>query len=436
MLLQEFKLHLDKSFIFLSEKKLLLAVSGGIDSMVLLDLMYCLGYEIEVAHCNFKLRGEDSLQDKLFVEKSCKQLKIKFHTIDFNTQEIAEKEKNSIQLVARKIRYNWFNKVCEQENLAYILTAHHLDDAIETFIINLARGTGIKGLMGIPQKNKNIIRPLLNFTKEALKNYALEKNIEWREDTSNQKQTYIRNKIRHQITPHLLTLNSNFHENFRHTQSVLKENQEIIDSYIALIKAIVTKKNGEIIHIFIPEIMSKNPLNTILYSVFSEYGLNSLEEINKLINSETGSIISTKTHNLLKNRDEILVNLKTKEEKKNYFILFKENYIAIDQPIKLELKKSTKQEVDSAVCLDLDCVKLPFNLRKWEKGDYFYPLGMKGKKKVSKFFKDQKLSIFEKNDAWLLCDANDSIIWIVNHRLDERVKITGKTTKILNIKLN
>ncbi|MFA9290163.1 MAG: tRNA lysidine(34) synthetase TilS [Solirubrobacteraceae bacterium] len=435
-MLQDIKIHLQNNFPFLTNKKLLLAISGGVDSMVLFDLFYSLDYTIEVAHCNFKLRGNDSEIDKLLVKEKCKQLNIPFHSISFETQKIAAQEKKSIQIIARELRYKWFYELLETLKLDYILTAHHLNDEIETFIFNLSRGTGLKGLTGIPDINNKVVRPLLTYAKSDILYYAKQKKIDWREDVSNEKTIYKRNFIRHKIIPELLLLNTDFLNNFKKSVTILKENNELVEEYIKKIKSEITHKNGALISISIKKLLEQKPLNTIIFNVFSDFGFYSTQEIIKILASETGSTIESKTHILLKNREELLIKEKNKEQNQAIYIipLEKDDFL-IEKPIKLQFEKSKKWVNNFTISLDLEKIKLPLTIRKWQKGDFFYPIGINGKKKVSKFFKDEKLSIFQKNETWLLCDANNSILWIINYRMDERFKLTENTKQFLHIKI-
>lgn len=406
--------HLANNFPFLKDQKLLMTVSGGIDSIVLTYLFNKLGYNIGIAHCNFQLRAKDSDGDELFVENFATENSIPFHVIKFNTKEYCEQNKVSTQIGARELRYNWFTSLCTDFNYDYILTAHHLNDVMETFFINLSRGTGIDGLTGIPPINKNIIRPLLPFSRKEIETFAIDNSIAWREDKSNAETKYLRNKIRHRIVPELYKLTPNFEENFKTTIANIHQSKEFIEAKILALKTSFFKVENDIINI------QKSKLETLsnfeIYELFKPYGFSSSSEIVKILQAQTGKKTSSNTHTLLVNRDVILLHPNRHQEKESYLI---HNFKELEElPIQLSISSTKTALTPKTIALNLDKIQFPLVLRKWQEGDYFYPTGMRGKKKISKYFKDLKLSTLEKEACWLLCNTQDKIIWVIGHRAD------------------
>ncbi len=416
-MLTAFAQHLHKNFPFLKHKKLLITVSGGIDSVVLTAICKQLDYNIGIAHCNFQLRDKESDLDEQFVMNLALEKQVPFHTIQFNTKEYCKKNKVSTQIGARELRYNWFYKLLEQHPYDYILTAHHLNDVMETFFINLSRGTGIDGLSGIPPINNKTVRPLLPFSRKDIEQYAHKNNISWREDKSNAETKYLRNKIRHKIVPELYELNSNFEHNFKTTITNIFSSSEFINLKIEELKKTLFKphKNG-----FEIEREQLNQLsNYEIHSLFKAYGFTSATEIFKLLKSQAGKYISSNSHTLLSNRTSLILTEKqtTTETQQSYSIQHSTDTMHL--PIQLSFHANRPENTNHSICVPLDASLFPLTLRKRKEGDVFYPTGMQGKKKVSKYFKDLKLSQLEKEDTWLLCNSEDRIIWIVGYRSDK-----------------
>nr|BFF39719.1 tRNA lysidine(34) synthetase TilS [Tenacibaculum mesophilum] len=343
-MLQQLAKHIDEQFSFLKEKKLLIAISGGVDSVVLTHFLHQLQFNISLAHCNFQLRGKESDLDEMFVKELGKSFNIQTFTTRFNTNEYATKNKLSTQLAARELRYSWFDSLSQKNNFDYILTAHHADDNLETFLINLSRGTGLEGLTGIPPINKNIIRPLLIFSREEIVAFAKNNNIKWREDESNSETKYLRNKIRHQIVPTLKELNDSVLKNFNKTIDHLKESQQIIDDKIADITHEIVSKEGDLLKINIEKLLKLSNPKAYLYQLLKSYKFTEWNDVYNLIYAQSGKQILTKFYTLLKDRDFLLL-LRTNEKssfEKEYFIIREENK-EITAPIKLQLKKVLKK---------------------------------------------------------------------------------------------
>lgn len=430
--------HIQSEFPELQSCKLLIAVSGGIDSMVLLHLCLHLKLDIQVAHCNFHLRGEDSNGDQEFVESYCAKHAIPCFVQEFDTEEYASNKKISIQIAARELRYNWFDNLLDNESLDFVLTAHHLDDAMETFLINFTRGTGIEGLLGIPEKNNKIRRPLLPFTREEIESYVKVEGITWREDRTNAETKYLRNKIRKDVLPILKTLNPGFAQSFQNTLEYLTATSEMAMDAASLYYNKVVTVNGKEYHFSIARLKEIPNFRAYLHCWLKPYGFKAWNDIGDLMEGNTGKMIFGIDFVLLKNRDFLILAPKSSMESDDtvYYI----NDLNVEElPIDLlfqemETLESKGTELNE-IYVDVENLVFPLTLRKWKAGDVFYPIGLKGKKKLSKYFKDEKYSQIEKENTWLLC-SKDQIVWVVGARMDERYKITNTTTKIIKIKLN
>ena len=411
----------------------LVAVSGGVDSMVLCDLLLKTNRKFSVAHCNFQLRGNDSDEDEKFVRNYCIQNQIEFHFKKFNVKEFKSSGNYSTQMAARELRYAWFRELLSEYEFDYLLTAHHLNDSLETFLINLSRGTGINGLTGIPVLSHQILRPLYNFSKNEILHYAKENDILWREDISNAQSDYNRNRIRHLITPVLEKIHPEFLQNFAGTTELLKQDRELIGQFIELKRKELFEYKKSIIHIPIAKLKSLSPLPSCLYYLFSGYGFRHPSEIEKLMNSGGNGEITSKSHRLVKNRDELLLSEIRPIEPSIEFMI--EEDTILEKPVSLKISKSGERDFSAIETLDCDKIKFPLRLRKIKTGDIFFPFGMKGSKRLSKFFKDEKFSKFDKESCWLMVDKEDKILYVVGKRIDGRFKITEHTHKFLNIYL-
>jgi len=415
-----FKLNIDKKFKKFRTQKLLLAFSGGLDSRVLLHLLSQCKLDFGVAHCNFGLRAEESDADAKFVEEICTKNRIPFEIKKFKTKAHSQKHKISTQMAARELRYSWFEEILEKQNYDKIVTAHHLDDQLETFMINTARGSGLSGLIGIPEKNSTVVRPMLPFTRKEILEYAQAENLEWREDTSNASDIYLRNALRNQVVPKWKTFEPNLMSNFGDTLSYIKQSQQALDVVLNQWKGQHFIHKGAHIHIDLKALKKLTPQEYYLHALFFSYGFH-LNDLKYLSKAQSGKHLQSSSYRLLVNRGE--------------WILAEHNFSSIsevpwdltkplDHPIKLEVS-SLFINNNSCVALDQSLLILPLKLRKFEEGDYFYPTGMQGKKKLSKYFKDEKYSQIDKENQWLLCSEN-SIVWVIGKRADRRY--TSKPT--------
>ncbi len=428
-MLEKLTKHLQLHFSLLKEKKLLLAVSGGLDSMVLLELFRHLSYDISVAHCNFQLRGLESFEDQNFIVDYCEKHKIKLHLNQFDTENYANDYKLSTQVAARELRYNWFYELVATEKLDYILTAHHADDTLETTLINLIRGTGLDGLTGIPAQNELVIRPLLPFSRDEILEYAQINNIKWREDSSNALDYYLRNKIRHKLVPVFKELNPDFLSTFEKTQAYLQDSKDLVNDAANFMYALVAKEIGEEIYFDCKKIRDIPNYKSYLYQWLRDYGFSDWDSIYDLVDSVSGKQIFSAQFRLLKNRDELILSpIDQSEFDDEYYI--NQDQKLLDFPIKLSISSKFLNPTNkkSTIFVDADKLQFPLVLKKRTQGAVFQPIGMKGQsKKVSKLFKDEKLSLLEKENTWLLY-SNNQIVWVVGIRQDERF-ISNDTTK-------
>ena len=431
---EKFQNHLSETFPFLKGKKLLLAVSGGIDSMVMLHLFQKLQSKIAIVHCNFQLRDVESFEDEKFVIAYADSNKIPIHTTKFDTQAFAEDYKLSTQVAARELRYNWFYELLETEKYDYILTAHHADDNLETFLINLSRGTGLEGLTGIPSQNDQVIRPLLIFNRTEIEQYAIDHKITWREDSSNASDKYLRNKIRHDLVPLLKELNPNFLTSFQNTQSYLQESKVMADDAAIMVYQQIASEHDDEIHFDLKKLKQLPNYTSYLYQWLRVFGFTAWNDIYELANGQSGKQVFSPEYRLLKNRHFLIVAPIDDEVESQEFTIDK-NQQEVNFPIKLSFCKvaDTTHVSNSVIFVDAEKLQFPLTLRKWQSGDVFQPFGMQGQsKKLSKFFKDEKLSLFAKENVWLLCSENQ-IVWVVGYRQDERFKTEHTTKKILKI---
>lgn len=433
---QKFENHIAQNFNFLIGKRLVLATSGGIDSMVMVDLFHKLPFEIAIAHCNFQLRGLESFEEQKFIQNYAETKDIPLFLTQFDTEAFANDYKLSTQVAAREMRYSWFYELLETENYDYILTAHHLNDNLETFFIHLVRGTGIDGFTGIPAQNKKVIRPLLIFSRSEIQQYAKENNIEWREDSSNASDKYLRNKIRHRLVPILEELNSDFLSSFQKTQTYLQDAKSMVDDASFLVYQQVAKEKGTEIHFDLNQLKKLPNYKSYLYHWFNGFRFSAWEDIYDLMDGQSGKQVFSSEFRLLKNRGFLILSpINLEDENEAYFINKNQKEVKIPLNISLTRAEAISTVSNTTIFVDEDKLWFPLVLRRWRDGDTFQPVGMGGKsKKVSKFFKDQKLSLIEKEKTWLLCSDNE-IVWVVGIRQDERFKVKNSTQKILKINL-
>ena len=501
-LLNRFINNINEQNLFQKKDYLLLAVSGGVDSVVLCELCYQAGFHFEIAHCNFQLRGEESERDEKFVIQLGEKYGIKVFVKKFNTEEYAAQNKVSIQVAARVLRYAWFEELLSNKQLAvgniqsvgnneklsnaddlehstfniqhpvfnvklqtsnfervslsppsvvrglYLLTAHHGNDNIETLLMNFFKGTGVTGLRSILPKQGKIIRPLLFAKKEELLEFAKENNLSFVEDSSNISDKYTRNYFRNQLIPSVQKVFPQVEENLLNNIERFKEIEILYQQSIHLHKKKLLEEKEKEIHIPVLKLLKAQPLKTIVYEIIKDFGFTAhqTEEVLHLLKSGSGKYISSATHKIIKNRKWLIIAPADTLEATHILINNTDKEIEIELG-KLKLKKHLNSNLltgqaglqfstsHNVAMLDADNITFPLLLRKWKQGDYFYPLGMQKKKKLSKFFIDEKLSLTEKEKIWVI-ESNKKIIWILGKRIDDRFKITSKTKNILELNLS
>ncbi|TYB76427.1 tRNA lysidine(34) synthetase TilS [Bizionia myxarmorum] len=437
MTLIDFQNHIQLKLPFLEKSRLLIAISGGMDSVVLTHICHKLNLNFALAHCNFNLRGIESDADEDFVLELAEDLDVEVFIESFETETYAEENNLSIQMAARELRYNWFHELAEQLKFDYILTAHHADDNLETFFINLMRGTGLDGLTGIPETNGILVRPLLPFSHSQLQEFAKSKKISWRDDSSNASTKYLRNKLRHDVIPILKDINPQLIQSFQKTQEHLQETAEIVDDALVRIQKKIVHASGDIIQLDVKKLQQLSNPKVYLYQLLKAFQFTEWDDVYQLLFAQSGKFVTSKTHRLVKDRTTLILTELPIEAEISEFIWI-ENESEISTPFgRLSIENVTEIDETSvtSIYVNKDLLKYPLTVRKCEKGAYFYPFGLSGKKKVSKFFKDEKLSMPEKEETWLLYSDTD-IVWVIGLRADNRFKVTNETNPILKISLH
>jgi tRNA(Ile)-lysidine synthase len=418
--------------------KLIVAVSGGLDSVVLADILHKLGYEIAIAHCHFGLRAEDADADELFVRKLAKKYEAPFYSEHFSTKAFAEENGLSIQMAARQLRYTWFEKLRQEHNFDFIATAHHQNDTLETILLNLTRGTGLAGLHGIPPKNGKIIRPLLCMAKDDLYDYLVEKRLAWREDASNETTKYQRNLLRHEVVPVLKKLNPNLEETIFQTSERIRGAEAIFENYISEVKNRAVKETDEAIYISVPELETSLSLATVLHELLKPYHFpfEKSKQIAANLHNSSGTQFDSPTHNLVIDREQLVITPKDLRQFASYEISETATELKADN-FRLRIKRVPAEgykipKGKNVAALDASLLQFPLKLRPWQEGDWFVPLGMNGKKKISDLLIDQKVPLNLKSKVMVLSSAQ-SIAWVVGQRPDNRFKVSDKTEEVLEI---
>lgn len=422
--------------------QLLVAVSGGVDSIVLCDVLHKTEFQFSIAHCNFQLRGAESDRDEQFVRTLSTKYQVLFYHKKFDTQPYAIHNKLSIQEAARKLRYEWFSELLitkfPKDIPAYIVTAHQADDNVETVLMNIFRGTGIGGLHGILPIQGSVIRPLLFTKRTDILEYARANQLEWVEDSSNKEDKYTRNFFRHQLIPLVKEAFPQAEQNIVDNIERWKEVEQVYDAHVVYLKKQLLQIKGEEVHISVLKLRKMYALKTIVFELTKVYGFTSKQtnDVMALLNTESGKYITSSTHRIIRNRAWLIISPLHNERVENILI------DAIQHKIDFEAGKLSFQQIErtaftipaanNIACLNADEIEFPLLLRKWKQGDYFYPLGMRKKKKLSRFFIDQKLSLTQKENTWVL-ESNKKIFWIVGNRIDDRFKVTSSTINILKI---
>jgi tRNA(Ile)-lysidine synthase len=440
-MLDQFKQYISGFRLFEPDEPVLLAVSGGVDSMVMAELFHRAGLNFAIAHCNFGLRGSESNQDEAFVAAMAETYGVRFFVKHFKTREYAGFNKISVQMAARTLRYEWFDELLLAEGFKAIATAHHLDDQIETFFINILRGTGISGLHGILPYRSKIVHPMMFAFRRQIEEFAGDEAITYREDSSNRSSKYVRNKIRHDLVPLLGEINPEFRKTITTTIDRMRETELLLSNHIDQIREQVEILNDGLVSFKIPELLKLDPLKVYLFELLQPFNFNRsvTDEIAAALDLLSGKFFFSATHRAVKDRDLLLI---TELGPAGVFpagdILIEKQSPDIKKPVQLRFTFLENQpgfliEKNGNIAM-LDATKIiwPLRLRKWKEGDTFVPFGMSNNKKLSDFFIDNKFSIVEKENAWLLINGNE-IAWLVGHRIGNDYRITPETKTILKI---
>lgn len=442
-MLSQFRQYISEFGLFDETDKILIAVSGGIDSMVLAELFHRAGFNFAIAHCNFGLRGAESNQDEKFVVSIAEAYGVPCFVKHFKTREYAGFNKISVQMAARTLRYEWFDELLAAEGFKTLATAHHLDDQIETFFINLLRGTGISGLHGIMPNRTKVVHPLMFAFRRQIEEFAGDEAIAYREDSSNRSTKYLRNKLRHDLMPLLAEINPEFRKTITFTIDRLRESEKMLSNHLHDIRDLVIKIDDGIVKLNITALKKLTPTDTYLYELLEPYGFNRSvsDEVAAGLDEISGNQYFSPTHRLIKDREFLLITESGPSGMQpSGEIILEEGTIELKKPIPLRISvipnSNTLRINKSGLIAMLDASKIswPLRLRKWKEGDTFVPYGMNNNKKLSDFFIDNKFSIVEKENAWLLISGNE-IAWVVGHRISNLFRIQPETESIVQIEL-
>jgi len=439
-MLRQFKDFIEQQSLFQPDHIVLLAVSGGVDSVIMAELFHRAGYRFGVVHANFQLRGEESDQDERFVESLATRYTVPFYSTRFYTANFADSRNVSIQMAARELRYEWFEEIRRKEGFDWIATAHHLDDQVETFFINLIRGTGISGLHGIPVRNDRVIRPLLFARREEISGFAREQEIPFREDSTNSSTKYFRNRIRHQLLPLLLSIEPDYARQITDTISRIRETESILNPYLEETRARLIRQEQNHWIIRIADLRNLVPLSAWLYELLVPFGFHpsTIQDLIHALDQDSGKTFLSPTYRIIKDRDRLIItrapSYDTQRPVEEYLI--GESTGEIRDPVHLTFQTIHRHpgyliSADpNRATLDRKKLSFPLTLRRWSPGDYFYPLGMTKRKKLSDFFIDEKISIPEKETCWLLCSGN-RIVWVIGRRIDHWFRVSTRSNELL-----
>jgi tRNA(Ile)-lysidine synthase len=419
--------------------RLLLAVSGGIDSMVMTKLFLQAGLQTGIAHCNFSLRGTESDKDEELVRLFASENNMQFHSVRFSTKSYASAKRISVQMAARELRYKWFEEIRAEYGYQKIAIAHNLNDNIETMLINLIRGTGITGLAGIRPSAGSIIRPLMFATRDEIELYARQNDVRYREDKSNADTKYTRNKIRHLVIPVLKEINPSLENTLSETAERFSGIDEVLNSYLRTITEAVVSVRGESTYFNLRLLKDYLAQKAVIFELFSPYGVTNamLNDLIAVISGKTGGIILTDSHRIIRNRDELIVTKPEPGGKQHYIVNDTGGFLNVPFILSAGVFQTDAEFVITndplTACIDAEKLKFPLIIRNWKDGDRFYPFGMKQKKKLSDYFIDRKFSAIDKENT-LLLESDGKIVWIIGERLDDRFRVTEETRKVLILK--
>lgn len=444
-MIEHFKKYISEKNLFHPANKVLLAVSGGVDSVTMCELFHLAKFRFAIAHCNFQLRGKESEEDEKFVKKTAIKYKVPFFSKKFNASGYAENKKISIQMAARELRYEWLEQTRKESHYAYIAVATQLNDEAETLLINLTRGTGISGLHGIRPKKDKIIRPLLFSTRNEILGFASEKNLLWREDSSNISDVYVRNKIRHAVIPILKEINPNLERTLSENTERIREAEEIFNQQVSEKQKEIFIPQADGILVPVEKLRKLSPLKTYLFEFLKPFGFNEtvMKEIIPALHRQPGKKFFSSSHCIFKDRKFLIIKkIKTdgtgRGREPVVLIEKKTRSISRPVPVKFRIEEKKKIEItkdEKTACLDYHKLRFPLVLRPWKEGDSFVPFGMKGRKKISDFLTDKKIPFPDKEKIYVLVSFG-KIIWVVGKRIDERFKVDKDTKKVFVSKLS
>jgi tRNA(Ile)-lysidine synthase len=440
-ILQTVKLYIGHHHLINDQSKIIVGLSGGSDSVALLHILHNLGYLCVAAHCNFHLRGEESDRDMEFVTQLSKKWNVQLETVHFNTTLYAQKQHMSIEMAARDLRYSWFEEIRKKHEAQYIAIAHHSDDALETFFINLTRGTGLRGLTGIRPQNGKIVRPLLCLSRHDILEYLSEMGQDYVTDSTNADSTIIRNKFRNQVIPAIESINPAFRKVMQQTLNHLQNCEEIIDETTEKIRQSIEKDIDGNSVIELDTIYRKNNYKFILFELLHKFGFSSsaISDLAECKLNDSGQSFYSDKYILLKDRNRIIITTPKATDKEDIYTLEQKNQ-TISVPIGLRIEIIDNSDVlkinktENHCYIDAQKVTGLLKIRHWENGDTFYPFGMNQKKKVSDFFINSKMSNLQKQNQWILT-AENGIVWIIGKRSDNRFRIDNQTSKIIHFEL-
>lgn len=432
---KQFVRFIEQNTLFTPNSKILAGVSGGMDSVLMTHLLKAAGFNFGIAHCNFQLRDDEALRDQEFCNSLANQLRVPFRTINFDTRNYAADNKVSIQMAARELRYQWFDAVCQQSDYQLVALAHHQNDTIETILLNLTRGTGIAGLHGILPKNGRLVRPMLFLNRDEIATIITDNNLTYVEDSSNVSTKYARNKIRLEVIPKLKELNPSLEKTFENNLKHFRDLEVLLENQVDGLRKTLIKHGPDGMYLLLDEVKQLNPVRLLLFKLLQEYGFNetSVDDVISVLDKHSGRVFESDRFILILDRDRLMLQKRTSGEPGVVLIAekthevhygnYKLNLLHDDSPLIVK-------DNPMAVSIDSALLIFPLTLRAWQEGDYFYPLGMKGRKKLSDFFIGQKIALHQKNEIPLLVNGNGEVMWVGGYRPDERYKVNNNTKKV------